>query len=100
MFDADHYLKIIEDSDPIKVEGRVIQVVGTIVEGDVPDCSIGQLCQIIPSESEPPVMAEVVGFRRDRVLIMPLGEMRGLRPGSRVISVKTSPTVPVGPGFG
>lgn len=96
-FNSDHYLKLIEDSEPVRARGRVIQVVGTIIEGSVPDCSIGQLCEILPGGADPPVMAEVVGFHRDRVLIMPLGEMRGLRPGSIIVSLKTSPTIPVGP---
>lgn len=90
------YIKLIEDSDPIRVQGRVIQVVGTIIEGDVPDCSIGQLCEILPGGTAPALLAEIVGFHRDRVLIMPLGDMRGLKPGSQIISLKTSPTVQVG----
>jgi flagellum-specific ATP synthase len=54
---------------------------------------------VLPGGEEPPLTAEIVGFHRDRVLIMPLGEMRGLRPGCRIISLKTSPTTPVGPGL-
>ena len=70
MFDVAHYCKTVEDCDPIRVTGKVIQVVGTIIEGDVPDCSIGQLCEILPGGDEAPVPAEIVGFHRDRVLIM------------------------------
>ena len=99
MFDAAHYSKLISDCDPIRVQGRVIQVLGTIIEGDVPDCSIGQLCEILPGGDEPPLLAEIVGFHRERVLIMPLGDMRGLKPGSHIVSLKTSPTTPVGPGL-
>lgn len=99
MFDADHYLKLIDDCDPIRVEGRVVQIVGTIIEGDVPECSIGQLCEIVTDRNDPPVLAEIVGFHRDRVMIMPLGEMRGLKPGSRIRALKTTPTTPVGPAL-
>lgn len=98
MFDARHYLNLVEDAEPIKVLGRVIQVVGTIIEGEVPDCSIGQLCEIDPGSGHP-VLAEIVGFHRDRALIMPLGEMLGLKPGCRIVSLKSSPTVPVGPAL-
>lgn len=97
MFDADHYVKLVEDGDPIRVEGRVIQVIGTIIEGSVPDCSIGQLCEIIPGGGEPAILSEIVGFHRDHVLIMPLGEMHGLKPGSRILTRKSMPTTPVGP---
>lgn len=97
MFDSDHYVNVIEDGDPIRVEGRVIQVIGTIIEGAVPDCSIGQLCEVIPGGGEPSILAEIVGFHRDRVLIMALGEMHGLKPGSKILTRKSMPTTPVGP---
>ena len=42
-------------------------------------------------------MAEVVGFREDRVLLMPLGEMQGIGPGSRVVMKGHVASVPVGP---
>lgn len=99
MFDSAHYAMLIADCDPIRVQGHVIQVVGTIIEGDVPDCAIGQLCELIPGPEDPPILAEIVGFHRDRVLIMPLGEMRGLKPGSQILSIKTTPTTPVGPAL-
>jgi len=97
MFKADHYQRIIREADTIHTEGRVIQVIGTVIEGTLPDCSIGQFCQILPGGQEPPLRAEVVGFNRDRVLIMPLGDMRGLKPGCRIVSLRHSPTIPVGP---
>jgi flagellum-specific ATP synthase len=97
MFNADHYLRVIRETDPIRSEGRVLQVIGTVIEGTLPDCAVGQLCQIITHRDDPPLRAEVVGFHRDRVLIMPLGEMQGLKPGSLIKSLKSSPTVPVGP---
>ena len=97
MFKADHYLRLIRDADTIHTEGRVIQVIGTVIEGTLPDCSIGQLCQILPGGPESALRAEVVGFHRDRGLIMPLGDMRGLKPGCRILSLRHSPTIPVGP---
>jgi flagellum-specific ATP synthase len=99
MFRADHYLNLIADTDTVRTEGRVLQVVGTVIEGTLPDCSIGQFCQIHPDGNETPLNAEVVGFHRDRVLIMPLGDMQGLRPGCLIRSIRHSPTVPVGAGL-
>ena len=43
-----------------------------------------------------PILAEVVGFRQHRVLLMPLGEMRGLGPGSEVVKTGESFKIPVG----
>src|SRR6185295_3034257 len=98
-FSAAHYLRAIEETDPIRSEGRVLQVIGTVIEGMLPDCAIGQLCEIRPFGDEAPLRAEVVGFHRDRVQIMPLGEMRGLKPGCTIISLRNSPTIAVGPGL-
>lgn len=97
MFNADSYLHAIQTIDPIRAEGRVSQVIGTVIEGSLPDCAIGQLCDVYPEGKATPLRAEVVGFQGDRVLIMPLGEMRGLKPGSLIVSARTMPTVPVGP---
>jgi flagellum-specific ATP synthase len=99
MFKTDHYLNLIHETDPIRTEGRVLQVIGTVIEGTLPDCSIGQFCQVHPSGGEPPLNAEVVGFHRDRALIMPLGEMHGLKPGGLIRSIRHAPTVPVGEGL-
>lgn len=99
MFNAEHYLRTIESTETIRTEGRVIQVIGTVIEGTLPDCSIGQLCQIMPGGGEAPLKAEVVGFRRDRALIMPLGEMRGLKPGCPITSLRSAPTIAVGPAL-
>lgn len=96
-FDPSHYLNLIESCDPIRAEGRVRKVIGTVIEGTLPDCTIGQLCEILPGGKEAPLRAEVVGFHHDRVLIMPLGEMRGLKPGCRILSLRNSPTIGVGP---
>ena len=93
----EQYLPIIEKMDAIRTEGRVIQVIGTVIEGTLPDCSIGQLCEIHASGLDEPLMAEVVGFQRDRVMIMPLGEMRGLKPGCMIRSLRHAPTIGVGP---
>jgi len=97
VFKAEQYLRMIAGADPIRTEGRVVQVIGTVIEGTLPDCAVGQLCEILPGGNEAPLRAEVVGFRRDHVLIMPLGEMRGLKPGSRILSLRHAPTVGVGP---
>lgn len=96
MFKAETYCRTIEAADPIRAEGQVSQVIGTVIEGTLPDCAIGQICLIMTGGNEPPLRAEVVGFHRDRVLIMPLGEMRGLKPGSLIVSLNHAPTVAVG----
>ncbi|HET9868959.1 MAG TPA: EscN/YscN/HrcN family type III secretion system ATPase, partial [bacterium] len=77
--------------------GRVEQIVGLVIESLGPVASIGEACWITPNEpGVAPVLAEVVGFRQNRVLLMPLGEMRGLGPGSQVLKTGAPFKIPVG----
>lgn len=82
---------------PIQVTGKVTDLIGTVIEGHVPDMVIGALCHLYPQASPRPVAAEIVGFRDDKVLLMPLEDMGGLKPGSRIVVRQTQPTVRVGP---
>ncbi len=82
--------------NPLKVSGKVIQIVGLVVEGYCPAVTVGTLCQMIPLGGGEPVPAEVVGFRDSRALLMPLGELRGLGPGSLIQVLSDSATLPVG----
>jgi flagellum-specific ATP synthase len=77
--------------------GQVEQIVGLVIESLGPASSIGEACWITPNEPHlPPVLAEVVGFRQNRVLLMPLGEMRGLGPGSQVVKTGAPFKIAVG----
>lgn len=82
--------------NPLKVSGKVTQIVGLIVEGYCPAATVGTLCHLLPCHGGAAVPAEVVGFRDSRALLMPLGELRGLGPGSLIQIVRSSATVPVG----
>ncbi|MEB3198101.1 MAG: flagellar protein export ATPase FliI [Candidatus Sericytochromatia bacterium] len=88
--------RILGKLDPIRVEGRVAQIVGLVVESDGPSARMGEICLIATEASSPPLAAEVVGFRGDRLLLMPLGEMAGIRPGSEVVATGRPLSVPVG----
>lgn len=66
--------------------GRVTQVVGLTIESIGPDVSINDLCHIKASVNSIPVLAEVVGFKNNNILLMPLGSMDGIGPGSMVES--------------
>lgn len=67
----------------VRQTGRVAEVVGVIIESDGPVASIGEYCEVV-SEDGAVLPCEVVGFRGDRVLLMPFGEMHGICPGSEV----------------
>lgn len=76
--------------------GKITNIVGLVVEGFCPDASIGALCDIVPLHGGRPVPAEVIGFRDSRGLLMPLGDLRGMGPGSLIKVRETSPTIKVG----
>ncbi len=90
-------IDVLEGLDPLIVQGRVAQAVGIVIEGYGPFTSVGEICEITREDGQSAVLAEVVGFRGERVLLMPLGEMQGIGPGSRLLMKGRSAAVPVGP---
>ncbi|OGR30922.1 MAG: flagellar protein export ATPase FliI, partial [Desulfuromonadales bacterium GWD2_54_10] len=81
---------------PIRLHGKVTQVVGLVIEGYCPDTSVGAICEIRPSEGEP-IPAEVVGFRDNKTLLMPLGEIRGVGLDSLITVRRDKASMGVGP---
>lgn len=80
----------------IQYKGRVSKIVGLTIESIGPQVKIGEMCKIFPVKSDEPVMAEVVGFTENAVLLMPLGEMQGIGPGATVMASGNSLEVEVG----
>ena len=83
MIDFSKYHDALANADLVRVVGKVVQVVGLVIEAQVQGVSIGELCQI-EVDDERTIEGEVVGFQKDKVLLMPLGQISGIRPGSRV----------------
>lgn len=86
----------IQSINTIKVWGKVTRIIGLVVEGYCPDASIGTLCELTPRDQGEPIFAEVVGFKDQKALLMPLGDLRGLGPGSLIRVVRDSATIKVG----
>lgn len=93
-FDA--YLKALDDVPPFIRSGRVTQVIGLTIEARGLHAQIGQLCYIISEDGRTETPAEVMGFRDNRTLLMPLGEMQGIGPGNTIRDSGSLFTVPVG----
>lgn len=70
----------------IKYCGEITKVTGLTIESKGPLSSIGEVCYIYPFNKNEPILSEVVGFKEDKILLMPLGEMEGIGPGSRVVA--------------
>ncbi|MHB9037033.1 MAG: flagellar protein export ATPase FliI [Armatimonadota bacterium] len=94
--DLTKYREAISRIDTVRLNGRVSQVIGVLVESCGPVCGIGEICEIHNSRNEPPVLAEVVGFKESRTLLMPFGVVSDIRPGSPVIATGSSLRVSVG----
>ena len=89
------YKGIIEELETIKYTGRVERIVGLTIESIGPDVEYGELCKIKLDQGEY-LYAEVVGFNRNRVILMPIGDMKGIVPGADVIAAGSALMVPVG----
>jgi FliI/YscN family ATPase len=96
--DLTRYHQALSGLQTVRFAGRVVQVVGLTVEAVGLDCEIGEVCEICSNNSEK-LQAEVVGFRDQRTLVMPLGEMSGIQPGSPVYPLHTAFRAPVGVGL-
>lgn len=92
----DEYNDIILETSPVRQIGKILEIIGLIIEADGPNASIGDLCYIYNSMEDVPIWAEVVGFRENRILLMPLGSMDGIRPGAFVVSTGAPMKVKVG----
>ena len=97
--DLTKYHSALNLSSPIVATGRVTKVTGFVAEADGPASQLGSICHIYPSGGLPRVKAEVLGFRDNRVLLVPLGEIRGIAPGNRVVAWDQDATIGVGEGL-
>ncbi|MGQ9745340.1 MAG: FliI/YscN family ATPase [Dissulfurimicrobium sp.] len=81
--DFEPYIDVLSRIRPVRSCGLVNQVIGMVMEGRGPRVPVGAVCRI-DVEGGDGLLAEVVGFRESRTLLMPLGEMRGVEPGDRI----------------
>ena len=91
--DLSRYHAAINRIDPLRLNGRVCQVLGVIVESLGPASRIGEICLINTDRNRPPIPAEVVGFRENRVLLMPLSGIGHIAHGNDVIATGRPLTV-------
>lgn len=90
------YRRELKKLDLIKYTGYVSQVIGLTIESIGPAVKIGEICRIYTLKGQTPILAEAVGFKEKKVLLMPLGEMEGIGPGSKVEALGSTLEVKVG----
>ena len=80
------YSEALKTNSLLRFSGRVSKIIGLMIESIGPAVEIGEVVDIYPIKNIEPLKGEVVGFNNDKVLIMPLGDMIGIGPGSRVVA--------------
>jgi len=81
------------------IKGKVTELTGLVIKAVVPGVRVGELCFIEPYRNRTPIKAEVVGFRDQEVLLMPLGDIEGIGLGNDVTPTGSYLTVRVGDGL-
>jgi flagellum-specific ATP synthase len=73
--------------------GKVSKAVGLNIEATLPGAAVGSICRLDISPKQKPVLAEVIGFRGNNVVLMPLEETHGINSQSRVTLLTKQATV-------
>ncbi|MBR1977538.1 flagellar protein export ATPase FliI [bacterium] len=85
--DLQYAINKVKGVETIQAYGKVVEIIGLIIEADGPKSSIGDLCYIYKDDSKTKkIMAEVVGYRANRILLMPLSSMEGIMAGAPVVN--------------
>ncbi|MCX7679547.1 MAG: flagellar protein export ATPase FliI [Spirochaetes bacterium] len=89
------YKDIIEEIDVVRKTGKVERIAGLTIESVGPEVKFGELCKIRKADGEY-LFAEVVGINKNRLILMPIGDIRGVTIGAQVIDAGSGMLVPVG----
>jgi flagellum-specific ATP synthase len=87
MIDFAPYHQRLKTLSPFRFSGTVQDAVGLLVTSQGPWLPVGGVCKIHPLSGGPPALAEVVGFKGEQTLLMPLGDMHGVAPRCQVVAV-------------
>ncbi|MFU0790949.1 flagellar protein export ATPase FliI [Cerasibacillus sp. JNUCC 74] len=97
---TNNFLTAISKADTYKRYGKVLRVVGIMIESKGPAANIGEVCYIHPATNQGvPILAEVVGFHQERIILMPYAEVMEIGPGCLVESTGKSLSVKIGRGL-
>jgi FliI/YscN family ATPase len=99
MLELTPHRQLVARTSGLRFQGRVVQVVGLSIEVEGLRLPLGDVCHLYPeraSAGASRITAEVVGFRDDRLILMPFAETHGVRPGTAVFPSGRGFTVPVG----
>jgi len=92
--DIKKYSSFIETNPFVKKIGKISRIIGLMIESDGPGVAIGSICTI-KSRIRPHILAQVVGFRNNQTLLMPLGDIDGVEPGCAIEATEEQPSFSV-----
>lgn len=90
------YVEAVRTGEFVRRTGRVVRVAGQCIEAIGPQATLGELCNIIPAPGSKPLLAEVVGVKPGRVILMPYGDPRGVGSASTVTATGHEARIAVG----
>jgi flagellum-specific ATP synthase len=90
------YKSIIDSTDPVKVNGKVVDVIGLIIASMGPNVALGEICKIKDKQGIDICTAEVVGFKQGKVLSIALENVQKISPACEIVSTGKSFSVTVG----
>jgi len=94
--DIAYYEKVINDMPAHRAFGTVSEIIGVSVHGHDPGTALGEMCEIRPEGLSQAITAEVVGYMKGKVLLMPLDNPDGICPGSKIFPLGRKASVGVG----
>lgn len=84
VIDLDKYIRAVQETETINIRGRVTEVAGLVIKATVPGVRIGEMCYIDTGFGKR-IVSEVVGFKDEAVMLMPLGDAYGIGPDCEVL---------------
>ena len=98
-FSLAKYQRCVDAACTIQANGKVTNIVGLVIEAQGPVSRLGTICDIYTKGDSHKISAEVLGFKDNKVLLMPLAEIRGIGPGCPIVAREQRAVIPVGPGL-
>jgi len=95
----DKYRQCLDTTCTIQTSGKVTNIVGLVIEAQGPLSRLGTVCDIYTQGDVRKIRAEVLGFRDNKVMMMPLEEMRGIGPGCPIVARQQRAVIDVGSGL-
>jgi len=91
------YAPLIDDAQSFPISGFVTDSLGLVIEGTCPGAQIGAVCEIFARDKSTRFLAEVVGFRGDKVILMAIGDTKAVGVGSHIRMISPSASFRIGP---